>query len=40
MGTEMQYSKKKLNLYYLSERNMRMVLQTIPEELLVSASGI
>ena len=29
--TEMQYNKKKLNLYYLSERNKRIILEQVPE---------
>ena len=33
--TEMQYSKKELNMYYLSERNLRIIMQEIPRTLLV-----
>jgi len=31
--TEMQYSKKKLNLYYLSERNKKIIMEQVPEQL-------
>ena len=32
--TEMQYSKKKLNFYYLSERNRKLILETLPDNLV------
>lgn len=32
-GTEMQYSKHKMNAYYLSDRNMEMVRAVIPDRL-------
>ncbi len=33
-GSEMQYSKRHLNLYYLSERNRKMILNQVPEKLI------
>ena len=33
--TEMQYGKSKLNLYYLSERNQKLILETLPENLII-----
>ncbi len=32
-GTEMQYSKHRLNKYYISERNMNLILSEIPKVL-------
>lgn len=33
-NTEMKYSKKELNIYYLSKRNMNMILEKVPDSLL------
>ncbi len=33
--TEMQYGKSRLNLYFISERNQKMILETLPENLLI-----
>lgn len=36
MSTEMQYSKRKLSIYYLSQRNIDLVLKEVPENLIIT----
>ena len=40
VGTQMQYRKQKLNQYYLSERNRKLILEELPDNLVIASKDL